>query len=382
MSGRVSRAAIIRAIALKDLSSFARDRLWWWITPGTLALAIVGYHALPASVVESVRVGLVPPEMAEPLAALEGREASQGRGFELVGFEDEAELAAAVSGELGGEAARGLRLGIAFPRDFAESVRAGERGRVSVYLSGAVPTELRGALASAIRELAWGLQATAGGTSPAEAFPVRLPDPRTIVLGEDRAGAQVPLREKLRPLLALMILLVESMALSGLVAVEIERRTAMALMVTPARSGDVLAAKGLVGALLGLVQVALFLLATRGFEGRWLLVSLLVLVGASMMSAVGMIVGSLGKDFMITLYAGMALIIPLMIPAIALLFPGSPSLWVQALPTFGLAEGFLGAVGYGRGWGEVAPQVGLALAWTVGLAGAAVWILDRRVSSP
>ncbi len=78
----------------------------------------------------------------------------------------------------------------------------------------------------------------------------------------------------------------------------------------------------------------------------------------------------------------MALIIPLMIPGIALLFPGSPPLWVQALPTFGLAEGFLGAVGYGRGWGEAAPQIGLALAWTVGLGGAAVWILDRRVTSP
>ena len=104
-----------------------------------------------------------------------------------------------------------------------------------------------------------------------------------------------------------------------------------------------------------------------------------MLLGAIMMSAVGMISGAAGKDFISTLFYGTALITPLMIPAFAVLFPGSASLWVKALPSYGLIQAMVGAMGYGRSWSELAQYMGMILAWDIVLFGAALLILKRKV---
>lgn len=384
MSRPPSRASIIRAIVLKDLREFSRDRLWVIVAPLTLAMVIVVFWALPDTVDETITVGLYPPVLAKTaalLGALGTQGATRTQGVEILAFDTEEGLRAAVSGELEDEEAEKLLIGIAFPDDFVSAVRTGKKTTVSVYVDAAVPEEMRGAVSSAIREVAYGLRALATGKNPAQALPVTIPDLRTIVLGEDRAGDQVPMREKMRPMMAIMILMIEAMALAGLVAVEIQHRTVTALLVTPARTGDVLAAKGLTGTILGVSQALIFLLATKSFGGNWLLVTVLMLLGAVMMSAVGMIAGASGGDFMSTLFSSMILIIPLMIPGFAVLFPGSASLWVKALPSYGLIEAMIGSVGYGRGWGELAPHVGMTLAWDVVLFGAALLILKRKVEN-
>jgi ABC-2 type transport system permease protein len=163
------------------------------------------------------------------------------------------------------------------------------------------------------------------------------------------------------------------------VAIEIERRTVTALLVTPARTWDVIAAKSLTGTLLGLGQAFLFLLATRSFGDQWLLVTVLVVLAASMMSAMGLIAGAAGGDFMSTLFNGIVLLIPLMIPAFAILLPGSVSLWVKLLPSHGLLVAMTGAVGYGRGWLDLAPHLASTLLWMVILYVAAVFLLKRRL---
>ena len=76
-----------------------------------------------------------------------------------------------------------------------------------------------------------------------------------MILGEDRADNQVAMRDKLRPMLAILILMLSAIAIAGLVAVELERRTAAALLVTPVRVGDFLVAKGITGTVLGISQV-------------------------------------------------------------------------------------------------------------------------------
>jgi hypothetical protein len=110
-----------------------------------------------------------------------------------------------------------------------------------------------------------------------------------------------------------------------------------------------------------------------------MLVTVLVLLGAVMMSSVGMIAGAAGGDFMQTLFHSTILIAPLMVPAFAVIFRGSASPWVMALPSYGLIEAMVGAVGYGRGWGELAPYIGLTAAWDVALFGIGLSILKRKV---
>ena len=75
--------------------------------------------------------------------------------------------------------------------------------------------EIRRTVSSGIREIAYALRAALAGRSPAQALPITLPDEQTIVVGEDRLGKQVPLRDKLRPLMALLMLMMEALALAG-----------------------------------------------------------------------------------------------------------------------------------------------------------------------
>lgn len=104
-----------------------------------------------------------------------------------------------------------------------------------------MPAPLRRAFAGEVRELGFALKAVAAGRDPSTASPVTYPDAADMVLGEDRANAQVAMRDKLRPMMAIFILMLGTIAIAGLVAVEIEHRTVTTMLVTPATSWDLLA---------------------------------------------------------------------------------------------------------------------------------------------
>ena len=368
---------IIGAIVGKDLRAFSRDRLWMIMTPLSMVLFVTAFWCLPRHVNETITVGVYPPLLANALEALTAGEDDSAQSHAIITFDSEKTLAAAVSGE----GARDVPIGIAFPPNFTEAILAGEQIKVTVYLDASVPAGITNAISSEIREIAFAIHAAAQGRDPLETLPITMPAEERMVLGDDRAGNQVPLREKMRPMLAILILLVEALALAGLVAVEIEQRTVTALLVTPARSSDLLAAKGITGAILAVGQGLFFLLATQSFGANWLLVLILMFLGAVMMSAVGLIAGAAGKDFMSTLFYGMALIVPLMIPAFTVLFPGSAAVWVKLMPSHGLIEALVSVMGYGRGWGDIAPHIGATLAWDALLLGFALFILKRKMEA-
>lgn len=389
MSRGPSRASLVAAIVLKDLREFAGDKMWLTITPLGLASMIIAFWVLPSTVDETVSLGISPHAMAEPLDAMFNRgDAEREEGataIELIAFADEAALTAAIAGEEpeeDGEEPLDLSMGLAFADDFTAAIVAGEPTTVSLVVDGTMPEPFERAMASEAREIAWAYQASARGGEPGEALPVTLPERSHSILGEDRAGNQVPLRERMRPMLALLVLMVGSIGLAGLVAVEIEQRTVTALLVTPVRTADLLAAKGVTGTVLAMGQAVVFVVATWSFGESPLLVLTLMLLGSVMMSAVGMLAGAAGKDFMSTMFYGFALIVPLLVPAFSVLLPGSASLWVRLLPSYGLTEALIRVAGYGWGWGEVLPHLGATLGWLVVLFGIALWVLRRRVEAP
>ena len=59
---------------------------------------------------------------------------------------------------------------------------------------------------------------------------------------------------------------------------------------------------------------------------------LALLLGAVLVTGIGMVSGAYGKDFMGVMFISLAFMIPLMIPAFGALFPGSAAAWIQALP--------------------------------------------------
>ena len=200
-----------------------------------------------------------------------------------------------------------------------------------------------------------------------------------IVLGTDRAGAQIAARERVRPLMAFMVLLTESLALASLVSVEVSQRTASALLATPARTVDVLLAKGLVGTLLALSQALLLLIATRAFGPGWPVLLVAVLLGSMMMAGIGMLTGAAGHDFIGTLFYGMGFLLVLAVPAIGAIFPGSAAAWVQVIPSYGLVEAMVGSSVYGLGFAELAGPLWAAAAWVAVIFVLGWWALGRKL---
>jgi len=381
MSPPVSRTALVAAIVAKDLRSFARDRLWVVLTPFGVLFAAVSFWIAPNTVDDTVFVGVSPAE-AIGLLSYTADEEEEEEGVAFVGFEDESSMVDAIAGELEDPTPdeNKVTLGLAFPEDFVARLEVGTRPEVTLYVDTRVPPQLREALACETREMGWMIRSGLEGRDPKADLPVTF-DADDMVLGEDRAGNPVPLREKLRPMLAVLILMLSAIAIAGLVAVEIEKRTVTALLVTPVRLGDVLAAKGITGTLLGLSQVLLFLLITWSFGAHPWLVLLLLTLGAGMMAAVGLIAGSAGRDFITTMFFAVALIIPMTIPTFAVLFPGSTSLWVRIMPSYGFTEALVQLLGYGRSPAELVGYVLLTVGWTVGLFLVALVVLRRRMEA-
>ena len=389
----VSRPAIVGAIIAKDAREYVRDRLWLFLTALSLVFLIVIFWVLPNRVNESITVGVSGIDAGVLEAA--GGEGGEA-GLQVVPIADAADLRAVVAGErkvwrdgagslvvAGSESERvprgatavRLPIGLAFPDGFFPALQAGRRATVEVLVDSGVPAELRAAMSALVRELAYGV----AGSPP----PVSFPDAQELytVVGEDRVGSQVTARELFRPIVVVMVLIMELLGMSSLISRELQAGTATAVLVTPATVGDLLAAKGLTGMALGLAQ-SVVLLAAIGLLGTQpLLLLALMIAGAAMVSGAAMIAGCIGRDMMANLMGGVVFMVPMMIPAVAVLFPGSASPWVRVLPTFALVEALVNVTAHGAGWRDAAGHLGLSLAWAAAFFAAGWLVLRRRVLS-
>lgn len=372
----VSRFAIVLAIVVKDLLEFSRDRLWMILTPFALVMFAVVFWLLPATVDETITVGVAPESLALVLERLGAAGDRSAEGLRVLPFESEEALAEAVASRARVPIDAGeerVAIGLSFPEGFGLAMALGRPTTVRVYLDAGVPDEVRSAMTSAVREIAFSVSGAA--------LPVTMPDQEEIVLGVDRAGAQVPMREQMRPLLALFVLLTESLALASLLATEIGSRTVSALLVTPARVSDVIAAKATTGTVLAFSQAFLLLLVTRSLDQNAAVVLTAVLLGAVLMAGVALLAGAAGRDFMGTLFLGMLFLIPLMVPAFSLLFPGSASGFVQALPSYGIVQALVGATTFGQGFGDLSGHFLTGTAWALAVLALGWLVLARRVAT-
>lgn len=393
MTRPVSRASIIGSIVKKDMKEYSRDRLWMFLTVLVLVFMIAIFWVLPDTVDESIPVGI--SGLGDP-AALTGLETTEEEGLRLVSFESGEALRSVVAGEADAWVSNGsvvvvpgasdteapegaekanVAIGLSFPDGFLAATAAGQETSVEIFVDAQVPAELKSSMSSLVKELAFAL---AG--SP---LPVDTANPTEIytVLGEDRVGNQVTARESFRPMLVFLVLLMEMFGMSSLIAREIQSRTVSAILVTPATIGDVLTAKGIGGALLGLGQAVILLAAINVLGQEPLLIITLMLLGAIMVSGAAMIAGSLGRDFLSNMFYGMAFMVPLMIPAFTVLFPGTASGWIQAIPSYPLVQGLVKVSTYGDGWAEALADVGVLFAWCVVLFAVGWTVLKRKVET-
>jgi ABC-2 type transport system permease protein len=379
MKSKASHSAfsIIRVIVAKDLKEYSRDKFWMIITLLVLIAFAAVYWLMPSTVDETIVMGVHQRNMDKLIAQLEEESVAE-EGLMVVEFTTAAKLASAVEGKTKATGPDGKKvtvpIGVDFGSDFAADVAAGRTANVDIYVSPEASVEVRGAISAYVRELAYSL---AGDESP-----VTMPSQSEIILGTDRAGAQVPMRERMRPVIVFMVLLTESLALSSLVATEIHTRTAAALSVTPATTSEIVAAKTTTGTILALGQAVILLLITRTFTGgNWLMLLTAALLGAVLATGIGVVSGSAGRDFIGTLFIGMVFLVPMMVPAFAVLFPGAPSAWIKVIPSYGVIQAIVGVTNYGEGWADILPYLGMAAAWSLVFCAVGVFTLGRRVKS-
>ena len=369
------RVAIVRAIVAKDLREFSRDRLWMVLTPVMLVFYIGILWLLPNTVDETIKVGVYAPGLGGQFEqAFDSDAISTETGLQVVPFDSPDALEAAVVDgteiEVDGQK-HSLDIGMVFPDDLAASLSAGEPATVTIYVDAAVPAEVQTAMSAVEREATYAMAGVG--------LPVTQPQQELVVVGEDRVGSQVSPQELMTPLIAVMVLVVEAMALAGLVAVEIQTRTAKAVVVSPASVGDFLSAKSATGTLLAFGQAGFVLLLVGGFGHQPLLVALALLIGSIMTAGFGMLAGSAGRDFMTTIFISVVFMVPMAVPAIAALFPGAASVWVQVLPTYGFIETIVGVIAYGDSWADTYGYLLLSAAWCVAIFAAGWFVLRRRV---
>lgn len=357
-------ASNVGTIIRKDFTEFARNRFFVFITLMVLVAWVAVFWFLPSSVDETVRIGLSQTDLGGVLPAVDGAEVA---GLALTSFPTDEELRAAV--ESGDD---GIVAGIAFPPDFLSSLAGGMTPTVTLFVPAGLPAEQLAMVEGLIGEAAFGL---AGVAPPVD------PVTEAVVLGVDRVGAQTSLQEQMRPLLLIMVLMVETFALSALIAVEIQERTVVAVLATPVRVVDFLAAKSIFGVGLAFTEVALLALLIGAFAVNAPAVIMILLLGAILVTGFGMIAGSYGRDFIGTLMVAMLFMIPLMIPAFGALFPGSSPAWIKILPTYGMVEAVIGVTIDGDSWSQIAPALLMLAAWGVAAFAAGALILKRRVAT-
>lgn len=346
---------LIVSLVRKDLTVFFRNRFFAVITILGLVVYLVLYFIMPGSVDDTLKIGIYSPENIP--AFIENDNA----GLEFVSISSEEELRQAV---IDGD----FIAGISLPADILTHLTDTGNADIKVFYGADVPTEIKDAVVVVVQELSY---IVTGQTLEIEFS--------EEVLGPDLGGTPLPPRDRLRPLLAVMLIMIETMGLATLISSEIERRTINALLVTPATVIDVFAAKGVAGMCLAFGQSALFMAIVGGLNHQPLVVLAALFLGSLLVIAAGFIIGALAKDMLSVLAWSMPVIIILVIPSLATAFPGSVSGWVEALPTYYLVDTVHKASSFGSSWGDVWQNLLILAGFDLLLVCAGVLFLRRRM---
>ncbi|MEA2027187.1 MAG: ABC transporter permease [Chloroflexota bacterium] len=295
-------------ILLKDLRLGPRSPILLWaiIFPvvGTLLVQLV-FGSLFAP---QPRLGIVDEggsQVAAAMAEVEGIE------LRLIGTEDG--LTQLVK-------TNDLDAGLVLPTGFDEQVQAGAQPPLQFFVGGESLASNRLILAVTTLDA---VRSVEGSTPPVEVEVVSTGDPL------------LPMSSRMMPLLVLFALLIAGVFVPAFSIVgERESGTMTAMLVSPARGVDVLAAKAVMGMLLGMLMALVTLWLNDALSGQPLALLLSIGVAAVMLAEVGLLFGSSARDAK-TLFALMKSVnILLFAPVIFYIFPDWPQWIAQVFPTY------------------------------------------------
>ncbi|MFW5748044.1 MAG: ABC transporter permease [Chloroflexota bacterium] len=352
----------IRTLVIKDLTLYFRDRFFALVTVLALVAYAIVYFVMPSGVDETLNFALYGGD-GSPLAMMtdNGEVAAASAG---IAFETVESLEALQTAVLEGD----YTAGVALPDDFMQGLSAGQPIELTLYLSQSIPAEVRDAVSIFFDDIGYRL----AGAQPTVTI-------NQTVLGQDMAGQQIPLRDRVIPMFVIFLLLTETMGLASLITEEVETRTVRALLVTPMNVPGLFVSKGIVGVGLAFTQALILMAVTGGLEQNPLLVIVLLLLGSLLVTGVAFLIASVARDLMSVIGWGILGLIVLIIPGLALLFPGTSSDWMQVFPTYHLVDGVDRVINFGAGWGDVTGHILALVAFCAVIVGSGTLILRRKL---
>lgn len=326
----MNHSTLIGTLVTKDARLYFSNQFFALITVLGLVAYIGVFYLLPSTVDETLELALYAPDVPAGLV-----EELDEDGLEIRLLDSEAALRQAVED---GD----VPVGLVMPENLASRTSRGELPEMRVYLTPDVPAEFKDIYTLMGREFAYMLTGS----------PLYL-EATEEVLGVDMAGQQIPPRSRMLPMLAMVVLMMETLGLASLITMEIESGTMRALLITPVSVPDLFLSKGLFGVGLAFVQIALLMLLTGGLRHEPLLMVVTLLLGAVLVTGIGFLVASVAKDMMSVLGWGMLAIIILVIPALLLFLPGITSRWIELIPSYYLVDTVHQVINFGAGWADV-----------------------------
>lgn len=275
-------------------------------------------------------------------------------GIELTMVADAAELVRAVE-------ANDFDAGLVLPAGFDDALQAGERPELELYVSGESYASNRIILSVTTLDV---IRQVEGSTPPVRVDLV------------EYGAAELPISLRLVPLLMMYALFIAGMFVPASSIVDEKLRgTLTAVLVTPARTSEVLVAKGAFGVILATLTSVVTLALNDALTANVLSLLLVVLLGTLFAALLGVLIGSVAKDgamlFTIVKSSG----ILLFGPVIFYLFPEWPQWVAKLFPTYWVIDPIwrVSVLGDGLGdvWGSLAIAAGIALVmlWAESRAG-------------
>jgi len=258
--------------------------------------------------------------------------------------------------------------GIVLPADMAEKLASGQKPQIDLYLASDTPEESREAVSSLMREM---IYAQTGQ-------PLAVEFSTQVLPGPDMAGEQIPPRDRMRPLFAVLLIVFETYGMATLITEEVEHRTIQALLVTPVSVKDLFAAKGITGITLAFGQGVLFLAFVGGLNHQPVIVILALLLAALLVTGVGFLIASLAKDMMSVLAWGVLALVILVIPGMGVMFPGVITGWAKVIPSYYIVDTVDRVANYGSGWPDIWQNLLILLAFDVAFLVVGMVALRRR----
>ncbi|MBU4225339.1 MAG: ABC transporter permease [Chloroflexi bacterium] len=346
---------IVFALIRKDFKLYFSNRFFAVVTLLGLVAYIIIYFLLPATVNESLELGLY---MAEMPPALEEMLVDEDVWFYRAESVDALKQAV-----LDGD----VPAGYAFPDDLLTQMQSGGKVTAQLYLSPDVPPEFKEIYEVVLYEFAFAIRGQSVDIETTE-----------IMLGPDMAGEQIASRDRMLPMLAVFVLMIECLGLASLIAAEVEAGTLRALLVTPLTMSGLFVGKGIFGTLFAFAQATLLILLTGGLVHEPLLILVALLFGAALVTGVAFLIGSVGRDLMSVMGWGVLAMLLLAMPTFTILVPGLASNWIKLIPSYYLVDTVYRVINFDAAWGDVTQNLLMLLVYAAAFMALGVVVLKRK----